>query len=92
MNAPATLAVRMERTLQQALAPTTLHVLDESWRHAGHAGANASGRDTHFLVRLASPAFAGKSRVACHRLVYDALRPYIDGEGVHAVAIEILPA
>lgn len=92
MNAPDALARRMAQTLHQALAPTALEVLDESWRHAGHAGANSSGYGTHFLVRLAAPAFAGKSRVACHRLVYDALRPYIDGEGVHAVAIEILTA
>ena len=63
MNAPDALARRMAQTLHQALAPTALEVLDESWRHAGHAGANGSGYGTHFLVRLAAPAFAGKSRL-----------------------------
>ena len=92
MNAPDALSRRMAQTLQQTLAPSALEVLDESWRHAGHAGANGTGYGTHFLVRIAAAAFTGKSRVACHRLVYDALRPYINSEGVHAVAIEILPA
>jgi BolA protein len=42
-------------------------------------------------VRIASPLFAGKPRVACHRLVYDALRDHIARErGVHALAIETL--
>ena len=44
---------------------------------------------THFRVRIASPFFTGKSRVAQHRLVYDALQEFID-QGVHALAIEIL--
>jgi BolA protein len=38
-------------------------------------------------VRIASPLFAGRSRVACHRLVYDALQPFID-QGVHALALK----
>lgn len=84
------LAPLMARALQEALAPTALQVLDESWRHSGHAGANGTGSDTHFTVRIAAAAFAGKRRVACHRLVYDALRPFMERHGVHAVAIEIL--
>ncbi|XAH26057.1 BolA family protein [Xylophilus sp. GW821-FHT01B05] len=75
--------------LVEALSPTQLEVLDESAAHAGHAGANGSGFGTHFRVRIAAPGFAGKPRVAQHRLVYDALRDFID-QGVHALAIEIL--
>ena len=44
---------------------------------------------THFRVRVASPLFDGKSRVARHRLVYDALQNFID-QGLHALAIEII--
>jgi BolA protein len=77
----------MAAILRQRLQPTALEVLDESWQHAGHAGANGSGYGTHFRVRIASPMFAGQSRVARHRLVYDALRHFIDC-GVHAIAIE----
>jgi BolA protein len=71
------------------LQPTALQVVDESADHAGHAGANAEGAGTHFRVRVASPLFAGKSRVARHRLVYDALQKFI-GQGLHALAIEII--
>ncbi|MEH3087601.1 MAG: BolA family transcriptional regulator [Xylophilus ampelinus] len=79
----------MQAALAEALAPTRLEVLDESAAHAGHAGADGTGSGTHFRVRIAAPAFAGKTRVARHRLVYDALQPFID-RGVHAIAIDIL--
>ena len=73
--------------LQERLATSKLEVIDESHQHAGHVGANASGVGTHFRVRIASPFFTGKSRVACHRLVYDAVQDFID-QGLHALAIE----
>jgi len=79
----------LEAALRQALAPTALEVIDESAAHAGHAGANAQGHGTHFRVRIASPLFAGKPRVARHRLVYDALQVFI-AQGLHAIAIEVL--
>lgn len=74
--------------LQSALAPSALEVLDESAAHAGHAGADGTGSGTHFRVRIASPLFAGRTRVAQHRLVYDSLQPFI-ARGLHALAIEI---
>jgi BolA family transcriptional regulator, general stress-responsive regulator len=82
-------AAALEAALQAALAPTHLEVIDESAAHAGHAGANGLGHGTHFRVRIAAPAFAGHSRVARHRLVYDALRHFTDA-GLHALAIEII--
>ncbi|MBH1957654.1 BolA family protein [Polaromonas sp.] len=89
-NAALPVRVReIEQQLQARLAPTQLEVLDESADHAGHAGANAQGAGSHFRVRIASPAFEGKSRVACHRLVYDAMQNFID-QGLHALAIEII--
>jgi BolA protein len=80
-------ADQMAAALRQRLQPTDLEVTDESRLHAGHAGANGSGSGTHFRVRIASPLFTGQSRVARHRLVYDALQTFID-QGVHAIAIE----
>ena len=79
----------LQKQLVERLHPTRLEVLDESAAHAGHAGANAQGSGTHFRIRIASPEFLGKSRVARHRLVYDALQNFID-DGLHALAIEIL--
>ena len=81
-------AASIESALRQALAPTLLDVVDESAAHAGHAGANGTGRGTHFRVRIGGPAFVGKSRVAQHRLVYDALQKFT-AAGLHALAIEI---
>ena len=75
--------------LEELLAPSHLEVLDESWQHAGHAGADGTGFGTHFRVRIASPLFAGRTRVAQHRLVYDALRVFVE-QGLHALAIETL--
>ncbi|MFM2084176.1 MAG: hypothetical protein RLY95_994 [Pseudomonadota bacterium] len=80
-------AENISQTLQKALAPIRLEVIDESYQHAGHVGANDSGAGTHFRVRIASPFFTDITRVKQHRLVYDALRPYID-QGLHALAIE----
>ncbi len=83
-------AAAIEAALRQSLAPTHLQVIDESADHVGHAGANGLGYGTHFRVRIGGPAFAGRSRVAQHRLVYDALQPFTDA-GLHALAIEIQP-
>ena len=82
------LADRMAERLRAQLRPSALEVLDESWQHEGHAGANGTGFGTHFRVRIASPLFEGKPRVARHRMVYDALQDFIDRDGVHALAIE----
>ena len=82
-------AQHVEQRLRERLAPTTLEVIDESAAHAGHTGASESGQGSHMRVRIASPQFAGKSRVACHRLVYDALQEFL-AEGLHALAIELL--
>ena len=82
-------AIQLEARLRERLTPTALEVIDESAQHAGHSGANAEGRGSHFRVRIASPFFTQIPRVARHRLVYDSLQEFID-QGVHALAIEIL--
>jgi BolA protein len=76
-------AEQIAAALQSALQPTQLEVQDDSHLHAGHAGAR-EGR--HFTVRLTSAAFSGRTRVARHRLVYDALALLIP-QGIHALAI-----
>ncbi len=82
-------AGQLAAQLRSDLAPSQLEVIDESSDHAGHVGSNGSAYGTHFRVRVASPRFDGQSRVACHRLVYDSLQPFI-AQGVHAIAIEIV--
>ena len=80
----AVTATRIEAALRAALHPTLLEVQDDSHLHGGHAGAK-EGR--HFTVRITGDCFTGLSRVARHRLVYDALRSLV-AEGIHALAIE----
>ena len=89
MTNPATFPTvdQLQARLQEVLQPSTLQVIDESNLHHGHAGANGTGSGTHFRVRIASHFFTGKSRVARHRLVYDALQDFMD-QGLHALAIE----
>lgn len=89
MNMVPITASALENALRAQLMPSQLEVYDESAAHAGHAGSNDAGTGTHFRVRIASPAFQGSKRVDCHRLVYDALRPFME-QGLHALAIEVL--
>ena len=91
MNPKDITAEAIEAQLQRDLSPTELWVIDESADHAGHAGTQGAVGGTHFRVRLASPCFAGLSRVAQHRLVYDSLQAFTDA-GLHALAIEVLAA
>ena len=82
-------AENLTTRLNERLTPTELVVLDESASHAGHVGSNGTDFGTHFRVRIASPFFTSQSRVACHRLVYDAVQDFID-QGLHALAIEVV--
>ena len=76
---------RIAAKLTQGLHPIQLEVLDESDRHAGHAGWREGG-ETHYRVNIVSADFAGKSRVARHRLVYDQLGEEF-AAGLHALAV-----
>jgi BolA protein len=75
---------RIEELLRERLDATDVQVVDESHKHVGHAGA-ASGAG-HFRVTVTSPRFAGLSRVAAQRLVYEAVGEMI-GPDIHALSI-----
>jgi BolA family transcriptional regulator, general stress-responsive regulator len=81
-----TVADRIRSKLTEAFRPEALEVVDESHLHKGHAGHRPEG-ETHFRVRITARAFAGKTRVAMHRMIHTALASEIR-EGVHALAIE----
>jgi BolA protein len=86
MNAPSTgpVASEMLRRLA-ALAPSHIELVDDSEAHRGHGGHNPAG-ESHFSLRIESPAFTGKSRVERQRLVHHALGDLLD-ERVHALSI-----
>lgn len=72
--------------LRQRLAvlqPVSITVVDDSHRHAGHAGARDGG---HYQLQIVAQAFAGKSTIARHRMIYDAAGDLMRGR-IHALSI-----
>jgi len=80
-------AARLEAVLTRTFAPLLLRVVDDSARHAGHAGAQAGGQ-THYSVLLVAEAFRGMNRVARSRAVHAALAEEFSG-GMHALALTL---
>jgi BolA protein len=72
----------MRAALERAFAPSTLEIVDDGARHAGHV---AAGRG-HFSVLVVAEVFRGRSRLERHRMIYAALAPLLE-DGVHALAI-----
>lgn len=76
---------RIRSALDAAFHPLELEVVDDSHKHAGHAGAR-DGRG-HFSVRIVSEAFAGMPPLARHRAVYAALGEMMQTD-IHALSID----
>jgi len=77
--------VELIRDRLATLQPVLLEIKDDSGKHVGHAGAKDGGG--HYRLTIVSPLFAGSSRVARHRMIYDALGDLMRRE-VHALAID----
>jgi BolA protein len=75
----------IHQRLTRALNPVKLEIVDESAKHAGHAGAASGGG--HFIVTIVSKAFENKSLIQRHRLVYDAVDDIMHSE-IHALSIQ----
>jgi BolA protein len=75
---------RIRAALEKELAPVSLEILDDSAKHAGHAGAREGG---HFRVRLVSEAFRGKSTIQRHRMVFAAVAGLMKTD-IHALNID----
>jgi len=76
---------KIRTRLQQSLAPVQLEIIDESAKHAGHAGAASGGG--HYIVKIVSAAFSDRSPIQRHRLVYDAVDDMMHRE-IHALSIQ----
>jgi BolA family transcriptional regulator, general stress-responsive regulator len=81
-------ASRIRSRLDAALSPTRLELMDESARHAGHAGARPEG-ETHFRLTIVAETFAGKRLVDRQRMVYTALGDLMRTD-IHALSITAL--
>jgi BolA protein len=71
--------------LEQAFTPISLEVIDESYKHAGHAGAKDGGG--HYVVHIVADAFADKNRIQKHRMVNDATK-HLFPKVIHALSIQ----
>lgn len=81
-------AERIRRALLAAFPAAAVEVRDDSHLHAGHAGARPEG-ETHYAVRVVSPAFAGLNRVSRSRAAHAALEAEFGG-GMHALSMRLL--
>jgi BolA family transcriptional regulator, general stress-responsive regulator len=81
-------ADRITAALTDAFPPAEIVLADDSHKHAHHAGARAEGQ-THYTVRVVSPAFAGQSRIARSRAVHAALAGEF-ATGLHALSLQLL--
>jgi BolA protein len=86
VTAATATAERMQTSLA-VLQPLAIDIVDDSAKHAGHAGAQSGGG--HYRLSIVSPQFTGKSTLARHRLIYAALGAMMQRE-IHALAISAL--
>jgi BolA family transcriptional regulator, general stress-responsive regulator len=76
----------IEARLTAAFAPSVLEVVNESYKHAGHAGDDGTG-ESHFKITIRAEAFGPMTRVARHRAVHQALGDL--NQRVHAIALDV---
>ena len=78
----------LARKLTETFAPSRLEVIDDSHRHAGHAGARPGG-ESHFQVVIEAAVFEGLSRIERQRRIHAALADDLAG-AVHALSVRAL--
>lgn len=77
----------IERKMNTDLDAIHVEVEDESWKHAGHAGAAAGGG--HFTLVVVSPKFEGLNPLDRRRLVFSVLQAEMQGE-IHALTVRTM--
>jgi len=87
------IAVSIKEKLTEKFNPSHLEVIDESHKHAGHAGAKAhadehGSGESHFQVNISADAFEGLSRLARHRAVMDLISEEM--KTVHALSLKFV--
>ncbi len=71
----------------RALQPLSIELIDDSAKHAGHAGAKSGGG--HYRLNIVSPRFSGVPTIERHRLIYEALGDLMQHQ-IHALSITAL--
>lgn len=86
------LATSILEKCKKALNPIICELVDESWKHAGHAEmlkAPVKSKETHFALKIVSGAFDGLSLVKRHQLVYGILQEEFAEKGLHALSLDL---
>jgi BolA protein len=76
------------KTIAESFMPEKLEIIDESNKHAGHAGSHPQG-ESHFLIRISASAFAGKSRVEREKLLRKAIDTATPRD-IHSISFEFV--
>jgi|CXWL01.1.fsa_nt_gi BolA protein len=76
---------QIKEKLSATFSPTHLEVFDESYKHAGHAGAPEGSSETHIGIIIVSDYFAGLSRIERSRAVHKAIAEEI--KKIHALTV-----
>lgn len=77
----------IENRIRKALNPSVCDLTDETGDHAHHRGAKEHPGSGHFNLTIVAEAFEGKSRIARHRMIYDALGEMMQSS-IHALKID----
>ncbi len=78
---------KINEILQSEFQPTSLHIDDESWKHAGHAGVKEHGGG-HFVVHITAECFQDLPRTKSHRMIFKALEALFPST-IHALSIKL---
>ena len=81
------LVKNLEIKLTKKFSPKFLNIIDESHKHAGHAGIDESGKETHFKVIMVSASFANLSRMERQRMVHHAISK--DIKLIHSITLAL---
>ena len=82
-----TMDEKLYYSITNGIAPISLEVINESYKHAGHTGDNGTG-ETHYSVVVISDKFEGKTRLQCQRMIMDLVKPLMVDGGIHALRVK----
>ena len=87
MNPKSPTQEKIEQKMKEDLSAVHIEVIDESWKHAGHAGAASGGG--HFTLKVVSDRFEGMPLLDRNRLVFRILETEMKGK-IHALSIKAM--
>jgi BolA protein len=75
---------KIQQKIKKILSPIHFSIIDETWKHAGHAGA-VSGKG-HFILHIVSEKFEGVPLINRNRMIFEILKEEMESS-IHALSI-----